>query len=187
MILKFLDKEYLLVKEYAEGGTLRNYLEAKFLSLNWEDKYGLAFQLSSAINCLHENGMVHLDLHSNNILVHQNSIKLADFGLSRRIRDAGQISLNKFDTMPYIGPEVFGIIRENSRYLNTLEEDKQIEKLKKSDIYSIGVLFWELSSGKKPFADITYDLSLAERIAQGSREKIVEGTPEGYSVLYSSK
>ncbi|CAB4388385.1 unnamed protein product [Rhizophagus irregularis] len=182
---EILDKEYLLVKEYAEGGTLRNYLEAKFLSLNWEDKYGLAFQLSSAINCLHENGMVHLDLHSNNILVHQNSIKLADFGLSRRIRDAGQISLNKFDTMPYIGPEVFGIIRENSRYLNTSEEDKQIEKLKKSDIYSIGVLFWELSSGKKPFADITYDLSLAERIAQGSREKIVEGTPEGYSVLYS--
>ncbi|CAB5386230.1 unnamed protein product [Rhizophagus irregularis] len=145
------DKEYLLVKEYAEGGTLCNYLEAKFFSLNWGDKYGLALQLSNAINCLHENGIVHKDLHSNNVLIHQNSIKLADFGLSKRIRDAGQIS---FETVPYLDPEVFGIIGENSR-------------------------------GKKPFADIKYDLSLTERIAQGSREKIVEGTPEGYSVLYS--
>ncbi|UZO15572.1 uncharacterized protein OCT59_006990 [Rhizophagus irregularis] len=176
------DKEYLLVKEYAEGGTLRNYLEAKFFSLNWGDKYGLALQLSNAINCLHENGIVHKDLHSNNILIHQNSIKLADFSLSKRIKDAGQIS---FETVPYLDPEVFGIIGENSRYLNSSEENKQIKKQKKSDIYSIGVLFWELSSGKKPFADIKYDLSLAERIAKGLREKIVEGTPEGYSVLYS--
>jgi serine/threonine protein kinase len=187
MISKFLDKEYLLVKEYAEGGTLRNYLEARFLSLNWEDKYGLALQLSSAINCLHENGIVHKDLHSNNILIHQDSIKLADLGLSRRIGDAEQLSLNKFDTIPYIDPEVFGIIGEKSRYLNSSEKDKQIEKLKKSDIYSIGVLFWELSSGKKPFSNIKYDLSLAKRIAQGLREEIIEGTPEGYSDLYSSK
>lgn len=187
MILKLLDKEYLLVKEYAERGTLRNYLETEFLSLNWENKYGLALQLSSAINCLHENGIAHKDLHSNNVLVHQNSIKLADFGLSRRIRDAGQISLNKFDTIPFIDPEIIGIIGEKSRHLNSSEENKHLEKQKKSDIYSIGVLFWELSSGKKPFADIKYDLSLAKRIAKGLREKIVEGTPEGYSDLYKSK
>ncbi|PKK63955.1 hypothetical protein RhiirC2_788165 [Rhizophagus irregularis] len=79
IILKLLDEEYLLVKEYAEGGTLRNYLETKFLSLNWENKYGLALQLSNAINCLRENGIAHKDLHSNIALVHQNSIILADF------------------------------------------------------------------------------------------------------------
>ncbi|GBC04288.1 hypothetical protein RclHR1_00560015 [Rhizophagus clarus] len=168
------DKEYLLVKEYPEGGTLRNYLETNFLVLNWENKYGLALQLSSAINYLHENEIVHGALQSNNVFVHQNSIKLADFGLSRRIRDAEQISLNKFDTIPYIDPEIFGIVG-----------NMQMEKLKKSDIFSIGVLFWELSSGKKPFADIKYDSSLAERIAHGLREKIIEETPEEYSDLYS--
>ncbi|PKY22379.1 hypothetical protein RhiirB3_525733 [Rhizophagus irregularis] len=122
IILKLLDEEYLLVKEYAEGGTLRNYLETKFLSLNWENKYGLALQF-------------------------------------RRIRDAGQI-----------------------------EENKHIEMQKESDIYGIWMLFWELSSGKKSFADIKYDLSLAERIAKGLREEIlVKGTPEGYSDLYKTE
>ncbi|GBB83350.1 hypothetical protein RclHR1_10080003 [Rhizophagus clarus] len=184
-ITKTDSDKYLLVKEYAEGGTLRNYLEVKFLSLNWEDKCGLAFQLSGAINYLHENGIVHIELNSNNVYIHQNSIKLADFGLDRRIKDAGQISLDIFDTIPYIDPEVFGIIRENSRYLNSLEEDERIEKLKKSDIFSVGVLLWELSSGKKPFSDTKYDLSLADRIARGLREKTVDKTPEEYSDLYS--
>jgi serine/threonine protein kinase len=48
--------------EYAEGGTLRNYLNENFLSLNWEDKYRLALQLSDSIKCLHENGMARKDL-----------------------------------------------------------------------------------------------------------------------------
>src|ERR1051325_985693 len=78
----FLDKEYFLVMEYAEGGTLHNYLEENFSSLNWQDKYRIALQLSNAIECLHEKGIVHNDLSSNNILVQQDSIKLADFGLS---------------------------------------------------------------------------------------------------------
>ncbi|CAB4414886.1 unnamed protein product [Rhizophagus irregularis] len=112
--------------------------------------------------------------------VNINDVMIKFYGISKTDSDKEYLLVKE-----YAEGEVFGIIRENSRYLNTSEEDKQIEKLKKSDIYSIGVLFWELSSGKKPFADITYDLSLAERIAQGSREKIVEGTPEGYSVLYS--
>ncbi|PKK64552.1 hypothetical protein RhiirC2_756531, partial [Rhizophagus irregularis] len=59
MMIKFygiaktdLDKEYFLVKEYADGGTLRNYLKENFNLLDWGNKYELALQLSSAIKLL---------------------------------------------------------------------------------------------------------------------------------------
>ena len=158
-------KEYLLVLEYADEGTLRNYLEKKFSTLNWEDKYRLAFQLSSAIECLHESGIVHNDLHSSNIFIQQNSIKLANFGQSKLIKP---ISVN---TIPYIDPQ--GV--------NTTGD------VQMGNVYSVGVLMWELSSGKVPFADKENSLSLAVEIAQGLREEIIEGTPERYSNLYASK
>ena len=129
---------------------------------------------------LHENGIVHNDLHSDNILVQQNSIKLVDFGLSKRIKT----NENSFDTIPYIDPQGVG---EKAPDADSSEWNNQIEKSKKGDVYSVGVLFWELSSGKKPFTDKDYNLSLAMEIVQGLRESIVEDTPKEYSSLYASK
>ncbi len=48
--------------EYANGGTLREYLKENFNNLTWDDKYELAHQLACAISCLHNEGIVHLDL-----------------------------------------------------------------------------------------------------------------------------
>ena len=48
--------------EYADGGTLQNYLKAYFDRLTWNDKFELAFQLSCAVSCLHGEGIVHRDL-----------------------------------------------------------------------------------------------------------------------------
>ena len=48
--------------EYADGGTLRNYLKKHFDGLTWENKYNLAYQLACAVLCLHEEGIVHRDL-----------------------------------------------------------------------------------------------------------------------------
>jgi len=48
--------------EYADGGTLRNYLKKNFQQLTWNDKYNLAHQLAGAILCLHVEGIVHRDL-----------------------------------------------------------------------------------------------------------------------------
>ncbi|EXX75676.1 Rad53p [Rhizophagus irregularis DAOM 197198w] len=167
--------EYLLVVEYAEGGSFNNYLKVNFPSLNWRDKYELAFQLSSAIEYLHEREIVHKDLHSSSILVQQNSIRLADSGLSKRIKDSSRTYL---DTIPYTDPRGFDIEGISSDALEKYESNE------KSNVYSVGVLFWELSSGKKPFSDKEYNSILAEEIAQGLREVIVDGTPKNYCILY---
>ena len=48
--------------EYADGGTLRNYLKEHFDGLTWEDKYSMAIQLACAVLCLHDEGIIHRDL-----------------------------------------------------------------------------------------------------------------------------
>jgi serine/threonine protein kinase len=50
------------VSEYADSGTLRNYLRENFRDLTWNDKLNLALQLAKAISCLHDQEIVHCDL-----------------------------------------------------------------------------------------------------------------------------
>ncbi|CAB5359823.1 unnamed protein product [Rhizophagus irregularis] len=85
-------KKYMLVMEYADGGTLREYLKKRFEKpkLSWNSKLKLARQLSSAVSCLHNEGTIHRDLHSNNVLIHKNNIKLADFGLSKKVEKSNK-------------------------------------------------------------------------------------------------
>ncbi|GET04590.1 kinase-like domain-containing protein [Rhizophagus clarus] len=166
------DKKYLLVMEYADGGSLKNYLKENYNNLTWTDKYKLAYQLACAIAFLHDEGIVHHDLNSNNILVHQGTIKLPDFGLSKKIDDEYDEQSN-LPKIPYIDPKRFST---RSYPLN-----------EKSNVYSIGVLLWEISKGRPPFYSEgeSYDNNLAMQILQGLREKIVPDTPVDYVKLYT--
>ncbi|KAF0552253.1 calmodulin-dependent protein kinase [Gigaspora margarita] len=170
---------YMFVLEYADSGTLRSYLQNNFKYLSWYDKINFSLQFASAIKCLHVEGIIHRDLHSNNILVHQKNIKLTDFGLSRRLDEATNSNQKFGGIIAYTDPQSF----EGSR------RGKKIFKFnKKSDIYSIGVLMWEISSGYPPFKDdiAPYQfVSLAVEIKNGLRENHIEGTPPAYIRIYT--
>src|SRR4051812_32882624 len=105
--------------------------------------------------------------HSNNVLVHQDTIKLADFGLSKRIEVSSNIQSKLFGVVPYVDPKSFCRVQPYS--LN-----------KKSDVYSIGVLLWEISSGHPPFNNESYNIGLVMGILNGYREKPITNTPEDY-------
>ncbi|CAI2200336.1 5504_t:CDS:2, partial [Funneliformis geosporum] len=119
--------------------------------------------------------------HSNNILIHQHAIKLADFGLSKRIEEATKKHSEVFGVLPYVDPKRFDRQRKNDNTLQPYTLNK------KSDVYSIGVLLWEISSGRPPFyvEGVEYDITLAIDILQGLRESIIPGTPEFYVNIYT--
>ncbi|PKC13680.1 kinase-like protein [Rhizophagus irregularis] len=167
-----VQNKYVLVLEYINGGTLGSYLNRyinELNELNWNDKYRLALQLASAVSYLHDKGISHNNMHENNIYVHQKNIKLADFGLLSKVSSSIN-TLYLFKMVPYIDPKSF--------------EDNNYDLNKKSDVYSIGMLLWQISSGRKPFHSESYNLKLASTIIRGRREDATFGTPFGYSKLY---
>ncbi|GBB99019.1 hypothetical protein RclHR1_00340010 [Rhizophagus clarus] len=176
------DTNYMLVMEYTDSGSLRNYLKKNFSKLTWDDKYRMAYQLTCAVSFLHNERIVHCDLHSGSILVHQNMIKLTDFGLSRRIRMSSNFQSKSPGIIPYTDPKILNSQRDDN-YQTT-----QIYSLnEKNDVYSVGVLLWEISSGKPPFytKGEQYDDNLTLEIVQGFRETIVPNTPENYAKIYT--
>ena len=102
---------------------------------------------------------------------------MVDFGLSKRIETATDSKSKLFGIVPYVDPKSF------SRQRNS---NKKYSLNEKSDIYSVGVLLWEISSGWPPFYNEgeSYDIGLVFDISQGLRETPIPNTPEDYVKLY---
>ncbi|EXX51081.1 Skm1p [Rhizophagus irregularis DAOM 197198w] len=114
---------------------------------------------------VHNENAIHRDLHSGNILFNFNGMaSISDFGFCGPT-DKPLKSI--YGNLPYIAPEV--IIGKEPTF--------------KSDIYSIAMLMWEISSGQPPFINYEHNYDLAMKIVNGIRPKIVPGTPLEYKNL----
>ncbi|RHZ55109.1 hypothetical protein Glove_420g28 [Diversispora epigaea] len=156
--------EYMLVLHYYEGGSLRNYLNNNFNSINWGNKLAHLKDLAYKFSKIHKLDIVHRDFHPGNILKDSSSIKISDFGLSKLITE--NINNSKKNTisgvLPYIAPEV--LIGE--------------EYTKAADIYSFALVAYELITGIPPYHDVSHDKDLAFNICNGLRPKIPFSTPK---------
>ncbi|KAF0467212.1 kinase-like protein [Gigaspora margarita] len=159
---------YMMVLQLANNGDLREYLKINFSKLEWADKLRMSLEILDGLEFLHKNDIIHRDLHSKNILVHDGKLLIADFGLSKD--EASRTSnASVHGIQAYIDPQCF----ENLSY----------KRSKKSDIYSFGVILWEISSGRPPFQSLN-PYGIVINISKGKREIRIKGTPSLYIQLY---
>ncbi|GBC05439.1 hypothetical protein RclHR1_06220012 [Rhizophagus clarus] len=157
--------EYILIMEYTEGGNLHNYLQKNFINVTWKEKLRILHDISFGLYWIHINELIHRDLHSGNILLSLNDPcrrwLIGDFGLSQ---PANNTSPNNeiYGVISYIAPEIF----------------KGGTFSKESDIYSLGMIMWELTTGCKPFANVEHNVDLIYEIIDGKRPEITNDTPE---------
>lgn len=153
-IIKVLDfgmfKEYFYISfEYIEGQSLRNLLNNN--KLTYEQKFQLMIQLLKGLHFAHQNQIIHRDIKPENIFVDANlNLKLGDFGLALSAED-------NFVTNPY------SIVGTPS-YMSP-EQVRGAKLNAQSDLFSAGVVLYELFVGKNPFLKDNISLTLNEIMA----------------------
>ncbi|EXX64245.1 kinase-like domain-containing protein [Rhizophagus irregularis DAOM 181602=DAOM 197198] len=159
------DGNYMLVLNKMDTN-LRNYLSKYHTKLTWKERIHIAYEIINAACEIYDEKAIHKDLHSGNILYSQPRKKfcISDLGFC----EPADKPLNSiYGQLPYIAPEV--IVGKEITFA--------------SNIYSIGILMWEISSGTQPFINYEHDSDLAMNIINGMRPKIVRGTPLEYRKL----
>jgi len=144
---------------YAHRGSLKTYLEQHYGQLDWVHKLGILYQVAEGLSKIHQAGFVHRDFHSGNILQSKNA-EIADLGFTgpaNKVTSVGKKNV-VYGVLPYIAPEVL----RGEKYTHS------------SDIYSFGIVMWEVATCLLPFGDRAHDTLLALDVCRGHRPEIGE-------------
>ena len=134
--VSFGDRLQYIVMEYVEGITLKEYIEQQG-QINWKEAIYFLAQILRALQHAHDKGIVHRDIKPQNILLLENgTIKVTDFGIARMARsETRTMAGSAVGSVHYISPEqAKGEMTDN-----------------KADIYSVGVVLYEMLTGRLPF------------------------------------
>lgn len=164
--VSFGDMIQYIVMEYIDGITLKEYIDMQKV-LDWKETVHLTTQILKALQHAHENGIVHRDIKPHNIMLLQDgTIKVTDFGIARFSSNATRTMTEQaIGSVHYIAPE-----------------QARGEKTDgKTDIYSVGVMMYEMLTGTLPFdGDSAVTVALMQLQAKAKRPREINpDIPEG--------
>lgn len=146
--VSFGDKIQYIVMEFIDGITLKEYIEQEG-TIRWNEAVHFTVQILMALELAHSKGIVHRDIKPQNIMLLQNgTIKVADFGIARFLQSETMTMTDKaIGSVHYIAPE-----QARGDYITD-----------KADIYSVGVMLYEMLTGRLPFvADNAVSVALMQ-------------------------
>ncbi|KAF0444672.1 kinase-like protein [Gigaspora margarita] len=115
----------------------------EFTKLQWADKLRIAKETALGFLFLHDKNIIHKDLHSKNILIHQGQSKIINFGLAKQMNEMSITSNSIIHEMPtYIDPQYF--------------IKRGYKRDKRSDVYNFGQILCEISSGRSSFTFVVH-------------------------------
>lgn len=166
--VSFGDRMQYIVMEYVDGITLKEYIEGQ-AEFKWKEAVHFTVQILRALQHAHDKGIVHRDIKPQNImLLPDGTIKVADFGIARFSRQdirATRSTDKAIGSVHYISPE-------QARGEITDE---------KADIYSVGVMLYEMLTGKLPFdADSAVSVAIMQMQSEAQPPRQINAAiPEG--------
>ncbi|KAF9973948.1 hypothetical protein BGZ73_002791 [Actinomortierella ambigua] len=160
----------VLVMDFAEGGNLQKAIDGRRLE-DWATKSRISQEIVRGLSYLHDHGILHQNLTSSNVLLTQTmQVKLCDYGLA----------MIKILSRPTSGDIVSGDFRWMAPEL--LNDEPKWSK--KSDMYALGMVMWEMAAGcTLPFSSKPDKATVVATIKGGEREQLPDDTPELYRAL----
>ena len=138
------DDTYYIVMEYVEGITLKSYIEGKG-QLSFKESVSIAIQVARGIEAAHNKGIIHRDIKPQNIMISTDGkVKVTDFGIAKAA-SSNTISSDVMGSVHYVSPE-----QARNGFVDL-----------RSDIYSLGIVMYEMVTGRVPFdGDTTVSVAI---------------------------
>src|SRR6266540_2224219 len=167
----FFNSFFYLNKYYGitQNPITNDFITKNFYGIKWNEKLNILKYIAKGLDHIHSQKIIHRDFHSGNILCENEfDVVISDLGISKSsIKSTNDDDNEIYGILSYMAPEIL----QGKEYTTA------------SDIYSFGMIMWELMTGRMPFWDQKYDVELIIKICKDFRPPIVTNAPIGYVEL----